>query len=64
VKQVPEVYHIFSATANPTQVVVASSAQGRGVLGVIDGFPPQGVEEEADVAWRMGLLRTIGYKLG
>ena len=64
VKQVPEVCHIFCATANPTQVVIAASTQGRGVLGVIDGFPPQGVEDEADVAWRTGLLRTIGYKLG
>lgn len=64
VKQVPEVCHIFCATANPTQVVVAESAQGRGILGVVDGFAPQGVEDEEGVAWRTDLLRAIGYKLG
>lgn len=64
VKNVPEVCHIFCATANPTQVIIAESEQGRGILGVIDGFKPQGVEDEQGVAWRKGLLRTIGYKLG
>jgi adenosine/AMP kinase len=62
-KMVPEVCRIFCATANPTQVVVAETEQGRGVLGVVDGFSPQGVEGEEDIAWRKGFLRTIGYKL-
>lgn len=64
IKNVPEVCHIFCATANPAQVIVAESEQGRGILGVIDGFKPQGVEDEQGVAWRKGLLRQIGYKLG
>lgn len=64
VKNVPEVCHIFCATANPTQVVVARSEQGNGILGVIDGFAPKGVEDKDGVAWRTGLLRQIGYKLG
>ena len=63
VKLVPEVCQIFCATANPTQVVLAETAQGRGILGVIDGFSPKGVEGEADIAWRKGFLRQIGYKL-
>jgi len=63
VKSVPEVCHIFCATANPTQVIVAESEQGRGILGVIDGFKPEGIEDEEGVAWRKGLLRQIGYKL-
>ena len=62
-KMVPEVCRIFCATANPLEVVVAESEMGRGVLGVIDGASPLGVEDEAGVAWRRGLLRTIGYKL-
>ena len=62
-KMVPEVCRIFCATANPTQVVVAETEQGRGVLGVVDGEPPKGVEGEQDLAWRKGFLRTIGYKL-
>lgn len=61
-KAVPEVCHIFCATANPTQVIIAESEQGRGILGVIDGSPPVGVEGEEDVAWRKGFLRMIGYK--
>jgi uncharacterized protein len=60
---VPEVCRIFCATANPTQVIVAESEQGRGILGVIDGEPPLGVEDDEGVAWRKGLLRQIGYKL-
>lgn len=64
IKNVPEVCHVFCATANPTQVIVAESEQGRGILGVIDGFSPQGVEDEDGVAWRKELLRKIGYKLG
>ncbi|NWF81698.1 MAG: adenosine-specific kinase [Chloroflexi bacterium] len=62
-KLVPEVCRIFCATANATEVVIAETAQGRGILGVIDGAPPVGVEDEAGIAWRKGLLRTIGYKL-
>ena len=63
VKNCPEVCSIFCATANPVEVIVAETAQGRGVLGVIDGFPPKGVEGPADVQWRKDLLRKIGYKL-
>ena len=62
IRNVPEVCSIFCATANPVEIVVAQSEQGRGVLGVIDGSSPQGVESEADVAWRHDLLRKIGYK--
>ena len=62
-KSVPEVCRIFCATANPTQVLVADTAQGRAVLGVVDGFPPQGIEAEPDIAWRKNFLRQIGYKL-
>jgi adenosine/AMP kinase len=62
VKQVPEVCSIFAATGNPLQVVVAESEQGRGVMGVIDGEPPLGVEGESDVADRQALLRRFGYK--
>ena len=61
-RNVPEVCSIFCATANPVQVVLAQSEQGRGVLGVIDGSPPKGVETDGDVAWRHELLRKIGYK--
>jgi hypothetical protein len=61
-KMVPEVCLIFCATANPTEVILAESEQGRGILGVIDGFPPQGIEAEEDVVWRKGFLRMIGYK--
>ena len=64
VKLVPEVCHIFCATANPTQVIVAETEQGRGILGVIDGVTTQGIEDESGVAWRTGFLRKIGYKLG
>jgi len=62
IKNCPEVCQIYCATANPLQVIVASSLQGWGVLGVIDGFPPKGVETEADVQDRHDLLRKIGYK--
>jgi hypothetical protein len=64
VKAVPEVCRIFCATANPAEVVVAESGQGRAVLGVVDGVSPKGVEGPADVAARIGFLRAIGYKLG
>lgn len=63
IKMVPEVCRIFCATANPTEVIVAESEQGRGILGVVDGFPPQGIEDEGEIAWRKDLLRKIGYKL-
>jgi uncharacterized protein len=63
IRAVPEVCVIFCATANPVQVLVAVTAQGRGVLGVVDGLPPVGVETEADVAARRALVRDIGYKL-
>lgn len=61
-KMVPEVCRIFCATANPTEVVLAETEQGRGVLGVVDGSSPKGVEDADDVAWRRGFLRQIGYK--
>jgi len=63
VKNVPEVAHIFCATANPTQVLVAETEQGRGILGVIDGSAPKGVEDAAEIDWRKGFLRMLGYKL-
>lgn len=63
IKNVPEVAHIFCATANPTQVVIAQTEQGRGILGVVDGFSPKGVEDEEGKTWRKGFLRMIGYKL-
>ena len=63
IKFVPEVARVFCATANPTQVVVATTEQGRGILGVIDGASPRGVEEQSDIVWRKELLRKIGYKL-
>ena len=62
IREVAEVCSIFCATANPVEVIVAESEQGRGILGVIDGSSPKGVEAEADVEWRLGLLRKIGYK--
>lgn len=61
-KNVPEICAIFCATANPLEVVVADVGKGRGVLGVIDGSRPKGVEQETEVAWRHDLLRKIGYK--
>jgi adenosine/AMP kinase len=63
IKLVPEVCRIFCATANPVEVVIAETAAGRGILGVIDGATPLGIEDETGIAWRKGLLRTIGYKL-
>ncbi len=62
-KMVPEVARIFCATANPLEVIVAETAQGRGILGVIDGVPPKGIEDEEGINWRHGFLRMIGYKL-
>lgn len=63
IKAVPEVCSIFCATANPVEVLVAVTPRGRGVVGVIDGEPPLGVETDADVSERRALLRAIGYKL-
>ncbi|MBF2079227.1 MAG: adenosine-specific kinase [Synechococcales cyanobacterium T60_A2020_003] len=63
IKQCPEVCTTYCATANPVEVVLAETAQGRGVLGVIDGFSPKGVEGDDDVRERQSLLRQIGYKL-
>lgn len=62
IRRVPEVCRIIAATANPLQVVIAQSEQGRGILGVIDGASPRGVEDDDGIAWRKGFLRTIGYK--
>jgi adenosine/AMP kinase len=63
VKQVPEVCRIFCATANPTQVIIAETEQGRGIMGVVDGFKSKGIEDDEGIAWRKGFLRMIGYKL-
>jgi adenosine/AMP kinase len=62
IKNVQEVCNIYCATANNVEVVVAESTQGRGIMGVIDGSKPKGVELDKDVQWRKGLLRKIGYK--
>jgi adenosine/AMP kinase len=62
-KMVPEVCRIFCATANPTEVVLAETEQGRGILGVVDGFSPKGVEDDGEIKWRKDFLRKIGYKL-
>ena len=67
IQNVPEVCSIFCATANPTKVIIAEAKNGedtgRGILGVIDGFIPKGVENKEDIAWRKKFLRDIGYKL-
>ncbi|MBM3153144.1 MAG: hypothetical protein FJZ96_13240 [Chloroflexi bacterium] len=63
IKMVPEVCCIFCATANPTEVIVARTGSGRAIIGIADGSSPQGVEGEADIAWRRDFLRKIGYKL-
>jgi adenosine/AMP kinase len=62
IKNVQEVCTIYCATANPAEVVIAESAQGRGIMGVIDGVKPKGVEGPEGVAWRTGVLRRFGYK--
>ncbi len=63
IKQCSEVCTIYCATANPVEVILAETAQGRGILGVVDGFSPKGVESAEDIKARQGLLRQIGYKL-
>ncbi len=62
IKNVPEVCRIFCATANPVEVIVAETDQGRGILGVVDGYASKGIETEADIQSRKRLLRQIGYK--
>jgi adenosine/AMP kinase len=62
IREIPEVVSIFCATANAVEVIVVETEQGRGVLGVIDGSSPKGIEDKAGVEWRHGLLRKIGYK--
>jgi uncharacterized protein len=64
VKNVAEVCGIYCATANPTEVIVTDNGEGRGILGVIDGLKPKGIEAESDITWRKGFLRQIGYKTG
>jgi hypothetical protein len=61
-KAVPEVCEIYAATANPLQVVVAETDQGRGIMGIIDGSKPKGIVDEKGIKWRKGFLRKIGYK--
>lgn len=63
IKNVQEVCSLYCATANPVEVIVAQTPAGRGILGVIDGSRPAGIESPEDAAWRRGLLRTIGYKM-
>jgi hypothetical protein len=62
IKMVPEVCRIFCATANPTEVIIVETDQGRGITGVIDGQKPLGIEGEEDITWRKDFLRQIGYK--
>jgi adenosine/AMP kinase len=64
IKEVPEVCTIYAATANPLQVIVAETEQGRGIVGVIDGLKSKGIEKEEDIKARKEFLRKIGYKLG
>jgi len=61
-RDVPEIVHLFCATANPTQVIVATHGEGRGIMGVIDGDAPLGIEGQEDIQWRKDFLRMIGYK--
>jgi adenosine/AMP kinase len=63
IKMVPEVCRVYCATANPVEVVIAETEQGRGIMGVIDGGKSKGVEDETGITWRKDLLRKIGYKL-
>ena len=63
IKNIPEVCNIYCATANSTEVIIAQSQSGRGILGVIDGLSPKGIEGVDDISWRKNLLRQLGYKL-
>ena len=63
IKNVPEVARVFCATANPTEVIVVQTEQGRGILGIVDGFSPKGIEDEEGITWRKDFLRMIGYKI-
>jgi len=63
IKDLPEVCGIYCATANPVEIVIAETEQGRGILGVIDGLKPKGIEDETGIRWRKELLRKIGYKI-
>lgn len=64
IKKVPEVCTIYAATANPLEVIIAETEQGRGIMGVVDGFKSKGIENESDIKARKEFLRRIGYKLG
>lgn len=64
IKSIPEVCHIFCATANQVEVIIAETEQGRGILGVIDGLKSKGIESDADIKFRKEFLRKIGYKIG
>jgi adenosine/AMP kinase len=64
IKNIQEICTIYCATANPAEIVIAESAQGRGIMGVIDGLKPNGVEGPEEIAWRKDLLRRFGYKRG
>ena len=63
IKEVPEVCQIFCATANSLEVVTVETVQGRGIIGIIDGAKPKGIEKKQDIKWRKDLLRSIKYKL-
>jgi len=63
IQHVVEVVNIYCATANPVEVIIAETELGRGIIGVIDGQPPLGIEDEEGIAWRKGFVRAIGYKL-
>lgn len=64
IKQVPEVCTVFAATANPLEVLIAETSQGRGIIGVVDGLKSKGIETDQDILERRQFLRKIGYKLG
>ena len=63
IKNIPEVCTIYCASANPVEVIMAETDMGRGILGVIDGLKPKGIETDTDITWRKEFLRKIGYKL-
>lgn len=63
IKNIPEVCHIFCATSNPVDILIGETEQGKGIIGVVDGFTPKGIEDTEDITWRKDFLRMIGYKL-